>query len=287
MPPAAATPIPRPTRGGCLRRLLVIALGCYVGIVLVMVFFENTLVFPATTAAQVWVPPPSRDIEDVTLTSADGTTIHGWYLPGPGSSDALLYLHGNGGNLSYRGDILLKLRETLNASVLIIDYPGYGKSGGAPTEQGCYVAADAAYDWLLKDKGVDPRRLILFGKSLGGGVATHLASTRTHRALVLIKTYTSLPDVGAHLYPWLPSRWLMRNRFDSLSRIGLCRRPVFVAHGTDDELIPFALGRRLYDAANEPKEFFAMPGEDHNAPLSEALFAQMRAFLEKHPPEVS
>ena len=283
MPPADAQPIPTPRRGGCLRRLVLIPLGTYLGIVLVMVFFENHLVYPRTTAAMAWFPAPSRDIQDVTFTGADGTTIHGWYLPCPGSPDALLYLHGNGGNLSYRGQILLKLRQTLNVSVLIIDYPGYGKSGGAPTEQGCYLAAEAAYDWLVNEKGVDPRRLILFGKSLGGGVATHLASTRTHRALVLIKTYTSLPDVGAHLYPWLPARWLMRNRFDSLSRIGLCRRPVFVAHGTDDSLIPIALGRRLYDAANEPKEFFPMPGEDHNAPLSEEFFARLQAFLQAHP----
>src|SRR5439155_18346402 len=125
--------------------------------------------------------------------------------------------------------------------------------------------------------------IVLFGKSLGGGVATHLASRKDHRALALVKTYTSLPDVGSRLYPFLPVRLLMRNRFDSLSRIADCCHPVFVAHGTTDELIPFALGEQLYAAAREPKEFLAMPNHGHNDPFPEEFYTALADFLSKHP----
>ena len=155
------------------------------------------------------------------LTSADGTHIHGWWIPAK-SDRAILYFHGNAGNLSWRGPSIVNLRDALDASVLIIDYPGYGKSEGSPSEQGCYAAADAAYDWLIGEKKIAPRKLSIYGASLGGGVAVDLASRKEHRALILVKTFTSLPDAASSLYWWLPvpKQALMTNRFDSLSKIG-------------------------------------------------------------------
>jgi fermentation-respiration switch protein FrsA (DUF1100 family) len=247
-----------------------------------LLLLENALVYHPTPATDHWARPPAPEVRDVVLATEDGE-IHSWWLPCPGSSGALLYLHGNAGNLSDRGDAVLRLRDTLGLSVLIIDYPGFGKSTGSPSEQGCYRAGEAAYVWLTQVEKIPPAEIVLFGKSLGGGVATDLASRKDHRALALIKTYTSLPDVGSYLYPWLPVRMLMRNRFDSLNRMAACRRPVFVAHGTADELIPFALGQRLYQAANEPKEFFAMPGLTHNDPFPEEFYAAFKEFLRKHP----
>jgi uncharacterized protein len=267
--------------GRPLVRLLVILIGAYVALVALMMFFENALVFQPTSAQAHWVAAPAGT-RDVVLTSADGTEIHGWWLPCPGASGALLYLHGNAGNLSFRADTVGQLRKALDLSVLIIDYPGFGKSTGSPSEEGCYRAADAAYDWLVQDQKIAPTEIVLFGKSLGGGVATELASRRDHRALALVKTYTSLPDVAGHLYPFIPVQLLMRNRFDSISRIAACRRPVFVAHGTADELIPFELGQRLYEAANEPKEFFTMPGHGHNDPFPAEFYTALREFLRKH-----
>src|SRR5262249_58324820 len=172
----------------------------------------------------------------------------------------LLYCHGNAGNLSHRAGAVAALQKLLGVPILIFDYPGYGKSAGRPTEAGCCAAAEAAYDWLTGTQKVPPERLLLYGGSLGGGVAVDLASRRPYGALILMKTFTSMPDVGQSLYPWLPVRWLMRNRFNSLEKIGSCRQPVFIAHGTTDGLIPFAQGERLFAAANEPKRFFAMPG---------------------------
>jgi uncharacterized protein len=192
---------------------------------------------------------------------------------------ALLYLHGNAGNLSHRGGVMTELRRELGVPVMLVDYPGYGRSGGSPSEAGCYAAADAAYDWLTKEQKVAPDKLLIYGASLGGGVATDLASRREHGALILDKTFTSLPDVGQALFPWLPVRLLMRNRFDSLTKITRCKRPVFVTHGTADQVIPFAHGERLYAAANEPKRFFPMPGGGHSEDFDPRFFAELKGFL--------
>jgi fermentation-respiration switch protein FrsA (DUF1100 family) len=222
-------------------------------------------------------------VQDVALTTQDGIAIHAWWWPTPGARDAILYCHGNAGNLSHRGEVMGKLRELLGASVLIFDYPGYGKSAGKPSEQGCYQSADAAYDWLIQAQKIPAGNILIYGGSLGGGVAVDLASRREHRAVVLFNTFTSAPDVGRSLYPWLPVRWLMRNRFDSLNKIGNCHKPVFIAHGTADALIPFRLGKELFEAANEPKMFFAIDGGDHNSALPAHCFQQLREFLAEHP----
>jgi fermentation-respiration switch protein FrsA (DUF1100 family) len=277
----ASNPQPKPRRSW-KRRLLREARNlaiAYLGVLLVMLALENWLLFPATTAAQHWQPKPDDRIRDISLISADGTPLHAWWLPATGSPGAMLYCHGNGANLSHRGPALLRWQQELGLGVLIFDYPGYGRSGGSPTEAGCYAAADAAYDWLAQVQHIPPEQILLFGNSLGGGVATDLASRRPHRALVLTRTFTSAPDVAQTIYPWLPAKWLMRNRFDSLAKIGSCRRPVFVAHGDTDGLIPFSLGERLFAAANEPRCFLRMDGVDHNTPLGPAFFAELRRFL--------
>jgi hypothetical protein len=262
-----------------MRRPLMILGGSYLGVVLVLLLLENALVFRPTKAAEDWQTPPSPEVQDVDLKAQDGNAIHAWWWPVPGARGALLYCHGNAGNLSHRGPGLADLRERLGEAVLIFDYPGYGKSSGRPNEQSCYRAAEAAYDWLVKTQKIDPENIILYGGSLGGGVAVELASKRKHRALVLVSTFTSAPDVAQNLYPWLPVRWLMRNRFDSLSKIGQCRKPVFITHGTADALIPFALGKRLFEAANEPKMFFQVDGGDHNSALPAACYDKLRDFL--------
>ena len=255
----------------------------YLGVCLVLLFLENKLVFHPATAARDWEPKPTEEIVDVDLTSADGTNIHGWYYPAAQADQALLYLHGNAGNLSHRGQSIVLLSKVLGVSVLIIDYPGYGKSGGKPSESGCYLAADAAYDWLVVQQQFAGEKILLYGGSLGGGVAVDLASRKPHRALVLAKTFTSAPDVAASLYPWLPVRWLMANRFDNLTKIKQCHRPVFISHGDADTLIPHEQGQRLFAAANQPKFFLALPGSNHNDRLPREFFIELKSFLADHP----
>lgn len=260
---------------------MLVVSGSYLGVVVLLLFLENALVYRPTSARQDWEPSPTPEVRDIHLKSQDGSDIHAWWWPAPGSRGAILYCHGNAGNLSHRGPGLVNLHNLLGESILIFDYPGYGKSGGRPSEQGCYWAAEAGYDWLVHTQKIEPTNIILYGGSLGGGVAVDLASKRDHRALVLFSTFTSAPDVAANLYPWLPVRWLMRNRFDSLGKIGKCRKPVFMVHGTNDSLIPFKLGRRLFEAASEPKMFLAIEGGDHNDPVPAAHFEKLRVFLAK------
>ena len=225
------------------------------------------------------------------LVSADGTRLHAWWCPckDPVSrqerigAGAVLYCHGNAGNLSHRGRSIVAMAESLKVGVLIFDYPGYGKSEGSPTEMGCYAAADAGYAWLTETKNVDPARIILYGGSMGGGVAVDLASRRDHRALILAKTFTSMPDVGKRLLPWLPVHWLMRNRFNNLSKIEFCHRPVLIANSSEDELIPYAHGEKLFEAANEPKLFVPLTG-GHNEPLNAEFFRALIGFLRDRAP---
>jgi fermentation-respiration switch protein FrsA (DUF1100 family) len=247
---------------------------------------ENSLVYHPVGADE-WEPPPSPAVEDVELSTTAGTRIQGWWLPRRGTNHVALYLHGNSGNLSWCGAAVHEVSEQLDVSVLIIDYPGYGKSGGTPSEAGCYAAADAAYAWLTDKQHVPPDHLLLFGVSLGGGVAVDLGSRLPHRALVLVKTFTSVPDVGKGYYPWLPIHWLMRNRFDSLRKLDCCRQPIFITHGTADNLIPFSHGERLYHAAHEPKHLLRLEGAAHNGDLPPVFFAELRAFLALTAPATS
>jgi len=257
--------------------------GTYVAICIAMVLLENKLLYHPVRASSEWVPPPDGlVVEDVWLDSADGTRIHALWHARPGADGALIYCHGNGGNLSFWGAAVQELSEALKVSVLIFDYPGFGKSDGSPDEAGCIAAADAAYDWLSKK--VHPDWIILYGESLGGGVATDLATRKQHRALVLTKTFTSVPDTAQKLYPFLPARWLVHSQYNNLEKIGQLKRPVFIIHGDRDELIPFSMGERLFAAANEPKKFYPVPGCRHNDGLPPECFTSLAEFLHAKAP---
>jgi fermentation-respiration switch protein FrsA (DUF1100 family) len=263
-------------------KLGITAVICYLGLVIVLLFLENFFLYHPLTAQNSWVEPPDPQVQDIELKSADGSRIHAWWYPREGAQGALLYCHGNAGNLSHRGGMVVGLSRGLGVSVLIFDYPGFGRSDGKPSEASCYAAADSAYDWL-KER-VPPANIILFGKSLGGGVAVELARRRPHRVLVLAKTFTSVPDIAQETFPFLPCQRLVRNRFESIDKIGQCTRPVFIAHGDCDSLIPCSHGEKLFAAANEPKQFLYMPGCDHNDPFSPDFLPKLREFLAAHAP---
>lgn len=251
----------------------------YVLVLLILVAMERHLVYLATPASADWSPPRNLEVEDVALQTADGTALHAWWCPRKGGRGAILFCHGQGGNLSHRRR-LIPVLQSLGAPVLIFDYPGFGKSSGTPSEAGCYAAADAAYDWLMEQKKIPPEEILIVGKSLGGGVAVDLAARRPHRALILSMTFTSIPDVAQHLLPFVPAHWLVRNRFDNLEKIGRCRAPVFITHGTLDLKIPPEQSECLFAAAPSPKRYFAMEGLGHGWPcFSDACLVEIRAFL--------
>jgi hypothetical protein len=259
----------------------------YLGILVLLLCLEDRLLYLPGSAAD-WLPPPSGlPVQDVELTARDGNRIYAWWSrpenwrPADG---AVLFCHGNGGNLSHRGWALRPWHDPMRMAVLLFDYPGYGRSGGKPTEAGCYAAADAAYDWLVEAQQVPGERILLYGGSLGGGVATDLAVRRPHRALVLVSAFTSVPDMAQQRYPWLPARWLVHNRFDNLGKIASCRGPVFITHSKADGLIPFAQAERLFAAAGGPKQFVAMADYPHIDSPAAAVFPALRRFLDEHAP---
>jgi fermentation-respiration switch protein FrsA (DUF1100 family) len=280
---------PRLTRAQRLRRFIVRRLWAYpllyLGVVLVFLLLERSLVFQPSSPAESWLEPVDPKTQDISITDAGGTKLHGWWTaPDNAAAGAVLVAHGNGGNVTHRGRLAADLRRTLGAGVLLFDYPGYGKSEGQPSEESCYASAEAAYLWLRDTAHIAPNRIILMGESLGGGPAVEMATRHEHRALVLVFTFTSLPAAAKFHYPWLPTNWLMRTRFDNLAKIGRCRRPVFIAHGSADEIVPFPHGEQLFAAANEPKEFLRMEGITHNILLGDTLCVPLAAFLQKHAP---
>jgi fermentation-respiration switch protein FrsA (DUF1100 family) len=168
----------------------------------------------------------------------------------------------------------------LQMSVLAFDYPGFGQSEGVASEAGCYAAADAAYDWLAQQ--VPAQQIILVGQSLGGGVATEIASRRTHRALVLLKTFTSFPDVARAELPIFPfAQWLAHNHFDNLGKIKQCHGPVFIAHGDCDHLIPFSQAQQLFEAAPDPKRLLCLKGCGHHGDVMPIILPALADFLAK------
>jgi fermentation-respiration switch protein FrsA (DUF1100 family) len=277
-----ATRATTPRRFRRLRRWLGVAVLAYLGVLILLLALERRFIFVPATAAESWHDKPDARIEDVTLHAATGEIIHAWWLPRPGATGVLHYSHGNAGNLSHRGPGLLRWASELNVSVLIYDYPGYGRSHGWATEENCYAAAEAAYQWLTEVQKADPRQVLLLGASLGGSMAIEMARRHDHRAVILIKPFSSIPDMAQARFPWLPARYFVRHQFDNVAKIRDCNRPVFVVHGTTDTVIPYKLGQRVYEAANEPKEFVTLDGHDHNTPLPGDFFQRLRAFLEKH-----
>ncbi len=199
--------------------------------------------------------------EDVSIQTSDKVTIHGWLIKAPQARSTLIFLHGNAGNIGDRlGKIDLFNRLSLN--VLIIDYRGYGKSDGRPTEKGAYKDALAAYDYLRERADMEGQNIVGYGASLGGAIAIDLASKRALTCLIVDSTFSSAVDMAQRIYPFVPS-FMIRTKLDSISKIKGMDIPKLFIHSVDDQTVPYDLGRKLYDAAPGPKKFIDIRG-DHN-----------------------
>ncbi len=204
------------------------------------------------------------EFEDVYLTTSDGVRIHGWFVPGSGGP-TLLWFHGNGGNISHRVDNIAGLNRRLGVGILIIDYRGYGLSEGSPNEQGTYLDAEAAVAHALSRPDVDPERVVLFGRSLGCAVAAEMALQHDVYAVVLESPFTSISGMARRAYPFLPGLGLLvGNMYDTLGKTARIDAPVMVLHGDSDEIVPFEMGREVFEAATEPKRFYRIRGAGHN-----------------------
>jgi len=255
----------------------------YLVVVLCAMLFEDAMIYyPLAHPAGDW-QPKGLEFEDAWFEAADGTRLHGWYVPHANPRAVVLFCHGNGGNVTHRVDKLRSLNRQVGASVLVFDYRGYGRSQGCPEEKGGLADARAARTWLAQRAGIPEKQIVVLGESLGGAVAVDVAAKDGARALVLESTFTSLPDVAAHHYPWLPARLLMHTQFDSLRKIPAYHGPLLQSHGDADTIVPYAVGRRLFQAANQPKEFFTLPRRDHNDLPPRDYYEKLRQFFETLP----
>jgi fermentation-respiration switch protein FrsA (DUF1100 family) len=250
-------------------------------VVLVMAFEDRLIYFPAKYPEGDWQVEraPAREgeiiprMEDCRFTTEDGVSLHGWYCTPQQSSGGrlvqvptemtLLWFHGNAGNITHRYE-MIRTVAALPVRVFIIDYRGYGKSEGTPSEEGLYRDARAAWDYLMRSRGLPAKSIIIFGKSLGGVPAIDLASKVEPAGLIVQSSFTSASDMAAVVMPLLP-RALVRTKMDSLSKISKVHCPKLFIHSPADEVVPYKLGRRLFEAAPDPKRFYEVPSASHNA----------------------
>lgn len=254
--------------GGAMRTigsLIAIATACYVLLGVMLYFMQERMVFLARLPGRALEVTPRHagfEYVDVNLETSDGLSLHGWYVFAPDSRGTVLFLHGNAGNISHRLDSIAVFHE-LGLDTFIIDYRGYGQSEGKPSEDGTYRDAEAAWQYLVAQRGKDPERIIVFGRSIGGGVAAWLATRHKAAALIVESSFTSAVEMAAHLYPFMPVRLISRLQYPVADYVARAECPVLIVHSRDDEIIPFAMGKALYEAAPAPKAFIELAG-DHN-----------------------
>lgn len=250
-------------------RTLVVVLGfaasAYLAMMLMIYLWQGRMVFLANMPGRALTASPSDiglDFEDVKLATPDNETLHGWYVPAADSAGVVLFFHGNAGNISHRLDSIAIFHE-LGLDVLIIDYRGYGRSSGSPTERGTYTDAQTAWDYLVEGRGIAPGKIVVFGRSLGGAVAAWLAARTLPAAVILESCFTSGPDMAARLYPFLPARLITRLKYPVKDYVEHITRPLLVVHSKQDEIIPFDMGEAIFAAARGRKEMLVLSG-DHN-----------------------
>ncbi len=286
----------------------------YAAVTALVFLFQSRLVFYPEIGREMVVSPQTYGLkfEPADIRTADGETLSAWWVPADEPRGTMLFFHGNAGNISHRLDYLL-LFNRMRFNTLIVDYRGYGKSTGSPSEEGTYRDAEAAWDYLRGARSVQAQNLVIVGESLGGGVASWLAAklslipspspegrrekdsaplleregagVRTGpRAVVLLSTFTSATDLGAQIYWFLPVRLISRLGYDNAENLKRIKAPVFIAHSRDDDIIPFSHGRKLFEGAAEPKAFLEMRGGHNDGFIftRPEWGAQLAAFLEKH-----
>lgn len=276
----------RLAKAGPVRTVLFTLALAYLGLLAAVYLGQAHLLYFPNIPSRVLTASPG-DIglahEDVEIIAEDGVRLHGWWIPHPQPRAALLHLHGNAGNISHRLE-LIRIFHNLGLSVLIFDHRGYGRSDDKPDEVGTRRDALAAWRHLTEVRGIASGHIVLHGQSLGAALAAWLAGQVQPGVLILESAFTSVPELAADLYPWLPARWLTRFQYATRAYLGSVACPVLVVHSPDDEIVPYAHGRRLYEAAPQPKAFLTLRG-DHNAGflLSGRVYVEgLDRFLGRH-----
>lgn len=264
---------------------LIALLVAYAAILLLFSLFEKSFIFfpnfPPGRLSGDW-KPAGLPVEDVWLTVSDGVKLHAWWIPAGGARFTFVTFHGNAGNITHRADVDSFLLS-VPVNVLAVEYRGYGRSEGSPDEQGLYRDAEAAYDYLVRERGIAPRAIVPFGQSLGTAVAADLAAKREVGALILEAPFASSRAVARRVYPFLPGLGLLiRTKFETGEKLSRVRAPVLVVHCSRDPVISYAFGEEVFGMAREPKQFFRVEGychEEASLIAPDAYRIKLREFL--------
>lgn len=266
--------------------LLAMLAVAYVAVMLLLWLFEKNFIFfpqyPGRLSGD-W-EPAGLPVEQVWLRASDGVKLHAWWIAAPGAEVTFVAFHGNAGNITHRADVFQFLRQ-LPANVLAVEYRGYGRSEGSPDEAGFYRDAEAAYDHLVRERKLPPRRIICYGQSLGSAIAADLASKREVGGLVLEAPFPSAAAVARRVYFFLPGLGLIiRSRFETGAKLARVNAPVLVVHCAEDPVIAFPFGEAVFRQAREPKRFYRLSGychEEASLVAPEQYRAQLRDFLKQ------
>lgn len=247
------------------KSVFLIFLGVYLTLLVYYFVMQKSVIFyPTKDYAK---PPIGFNIEEIFIKTQDGQDLHAWWMDRDADAGTVIFFHGNAGNLtdrSFRMDIF----KRLNLNVLMIDYRGYGKSSGKiEKENDLYLDGEAAWMFLTEKKNIDPKNIIIWGRSVGGAVAVYLAQGRDINALVVESSFSSLSSVGERHFPFLPVEQILRFKFKSEDIIQNVKAPILFTHSREDDIIPFEEGKILYERASEPKEFLELPKGGHNTDL--------------------
>jgi fermentation-respiration switch protein FrsA (DUF1100 family) len=266
---------------GILKRMAVsvvtIIIGVYAGLALLLFFLQSSILFHPSRVLFATPDRAGLDFEDIIFHAEDGTALNGWLIPGapngPCASITILFCHGNAGNIGDRIETA-QIYHALGIDTFLFDYRGYGKSEGHISESGFYADADAAWKFLTEVKSIEPERIVIVGRSLGGPVAANLASRRQPAGLILESTFPSLSRIAGSLYPFLPVRFLLRYQFPTMNVAQACQSHKLVLHAETDEIVPFRLGKELFDGIAPPKTFRILKGTHNDCYFTDSEYPQ-------------
>ncbi len=257
--------------------------GIYVVIVVYLLINQTRMVFLPSNSIETIPSDIGLEFEDIYFFTEDSVRLNGWFIPAANEQAILLFCHGSGGNISHRMESF-QLFNRLGLSVFIFDYRGYGKSEGRPSETGTYMDARAAWDYLVSEKGIAEKKIVILGRSLGSAVAAHLALEVKPEAIIVESAFTSVGDLGAELYPVFPVRMLSRFKYSTVKYVREINCPVLVIHSPDDEIIRYHHGQKIYLAAHEPKQFLEIEGSHNDGFLVSGKRYEegVKAFINKY-----
>ncbi len=242
--------------------VMVVVIGVYFVLLVFLLMFQSDLIYFPQREITFLPGAMGLSYEDVYFKTTDGVKLHGWFVPAERARGVVLFCHGNAGNISHRLETI-QIFNRLGLDTFIFDYRGYGNSEGRISEEGTYLDVEAAWQYLVSDQKISADRIIIWGRSLGGSIAAWIGQKHTAKLLILESVFTSVPDMGAEIYPFFPVRLLARFKYKTIDYLKQVNSPVLIIHSPEDEIIPFVHGRRLFEAANEPKKFLEISGS-HN-----------------------